>query len=112
MAARPGSKVLTRGPEAGAISIVMDPGNPRVLYAGFWQMGRKPWRLDSGGPGSGIWKSDRWRRHLDGIFTHAPGLPRGVEGRIGIAVSPANPEGVWALVEAADGGVFRSDGGE
>ena len=66
--------------------------------------------MDSGGPGSGLWKStdggDTWQD-----ISHAPGLPRGVEGRIGISVSRANPERVYALVEASDGGVFRSDNG-
>jgi photosystem II stability/assembly factor-like uncharacterized protein len=103
-------QVLTHGPDTGAADIAMDPSNPRVLYAGFWEASRKPWRLDSGGPGSGIWKStdggDSWQD-----LSHAPGLPRGVQGRIGITVSPANPERVWAIVEAADGGVFRSDNG-
>jgi photosystem II stability/assembly factor-like uncharacterized protein len=101
-------QVLTRGPDTGASDIAMDPSNPRILYASFWEASRKPWRLDSGGPNSGIWKSsdggDTWQD-----LSHAPGLPRGVEGRIGITVSPANPERVWALVEAADGGVYRSD---
>jgi len=103
-------QVLAHGPDTGAADIAMDPSNPRVLYAGFWEASRKPWRLDSGGPGSGIWKStdggDNWQD-----LSHAPGLPRGVEGRIGVTVSPANPERVWAIVEAADGGVFRSDNG-
>jgi photosystem II stability/assembly factor-like uncharacterized protein len=103
-------QVLTRGPDTGAADIAMDPSNPRVLYAGFWEASRKPWRLDSGGANGGIWKStdggDNWQD-----LSHAPGLPRGVEGRIGITVSPANPERVWAIVEAADGGVFRSDNG-
>jgi photosystem II stability/assembly factor-like uncharacterized protein len=101
-------QVLTRGPEAGASDLAMDPTNPRVLYAAFWNVSRKPWRLDSGGPGSGLWKStdggDTWSD-----ISRAPGLPRGVEGRIGVTVSPVNPERVWAIVEAADGGVFRSD---
>ena len=95
---------------AGAVDIAMDPGNPRVLYAAMWEISRKPWRMDSGGPGSGLFKStdggDNWTE-----ISRAPGLPRGVLGRIGIAVSPANTERVWALVEAADGGLFRSDNG-
>ena len=66
--------------------------------------------MDSGGPGSGLFKStdggDTWTE-----ISRAPGLPRGVLGRIGVTVSPANPERVWALVEAADGGLFRSDNG-
>ncbi len=88
----------------------MDPSNPRVLYASFWQVRRNPYHFDSGGPGSGLWKStdggDTWTD-----ISRAQGLPRTVLGRIGVAVSPANPERVWALVEAAEGGVFRSDNG-
>ena len=103
-------QVLTRGDSTGAIDLAMDPSNPRVLYAAFWEASRKPWRLDSGGPNSGLWKStdggDNWTD-----ITRSPGLPRGVLGRIGITVSPANPDRIWALVEASDGGVFRSDNG-
>jgi len=103
-------QVLTRGPDAGAVDIALDPSNPRVLYAGFWQVRRNPYHFDSGGPGSGLWKStdggDNWTD-----ISRSPGLPRGVLGRIGVTVSPANPDRVWALVEAADGGVFRSDNG-
>jgi photosystem II stability/assembly factor-like uncharacterized protein len=102
--------VLTRGPQAGAVDLAMDPNNPKVIYASFWEESRKPWRFDSGGPGSGLWKTtdggDNWTD-----ISRAPGLPRGVLGRIGVTVSPANPERVWAIVEAADGGVFRSDNG-
>src|SRR5579871_4407208 len=101
-------QVLTRGPDAGAVDIALDPSNPRVLYAGFWQVRRNPYHFDSGGPGSGLWKStdggDTWTD-----LSRAPGMPRGVLGRIGVTVSPANPERVWALVEATDGGVFRSE---
>jgi photosystem II stability/assembly factor-like uncharacterized protein len=103
-------QVLTRGPDAGAVDLAMDPSNPRVLYATFWQVRRNPYRFDSGGPGSGLWKSTDGGDHWTDI-SRAPGLPKGVLGRIGVTVSPANPERVWALVEAADGGVFRSDNG-
>jgi len=103
-------QVLTRGPDAGAVDLAMDPGNPRVLYASFWQVRRNPYHFDSGGPASGLFKStdggDTWTD-----ISRAPGLPRTVLGRIGVTVSPANPERVWALVEAAEGGVFRSDNG-
>jgi photosystem II stability/assembly factor-like uncharacterized protein len=101
-------QVLKRGTNAGAVDIAMDPSNPRVLYAAMWEISRKPWRMDSGGPGSGLFKStdggDTWAE-----ISHAPGLPAGLLGRIGVTVSPANPERVWALVEAVDGGLFRSD---
>jgi photosystem II stability/assembly factor-like uncharacterized protein len=103
-------QVLKRNNGTGAVDLAMDPGNPRVLYAALWEISRKPWRMDSGGPGSGLFKStdggDTWTE-----ISHNPGLPKGVLGRIGVTVSPANPERVWALVEAADGGVFRSENG-
>jgi photosystem II stability/assembly factor-like uncharacterized protein len=103
-------KVLFKSDKAGAIDLAMDATNPRVLYASFWQVVRKPWTFESGGPDGGIWKStdsgDTWTE-----LTHNPGLPKGVLGRIGVTVSPANPERVWALIEAQDGGIFRSDDG-
>jgi photosystem II stability/assembly factor-like uncharacterized protein len=88
----------------------MDPSNPNVLYAAFWQAGRTPWMLVSGGNGSGIFKStdggDSWKE-----ITRNPGLPAGILGNIGLTVSGANPNRVFALIEADSGGVFRSDDG-
>ena len=90
---------------SGAADLSMDPANPRILYAAFWDHQRRPWQVRSGGPGSGIWKStdggDTWTRL-------AEGLPR-LMGKIGVAVSPANPERVYAIVEAEKGGLYRSD---
>jgi photosystem II stability/assembly factor-like uncharacterized protein len=103
-------KILYRTAQAGADDLVLDPTNANILYASFWQFIRKPWTFESGGPDSALLKStdggDTWQE-----LTHAPGMPRGIVGKIGIAVSPANPDRVWAIVEAEDGGVFRSENG-
>ncbi len=103
-------KILFRNDSTGAIELAMDPSNSRVLYAAFWQAGRTPWKLVSGGAGSGIFKStdggDTWKE-----ITRNPGLPTGIIGNIGLDVSRVNPNRVWAIVEADSGGVFRSDDG-
>ncbi|HEV8486949.1 MAG TPA: glycosyl hydrolase, partial [Blastocatellia bacterium] len=103
-------KVLYRSDKAGVCDLILDPSNPRILYAGLWEVYRKPWTLESGGPGSGVFKStdggDTWTE-----ITRNGGLPKGTIGKVGITVSPANPERVWAIIEAEDGGVFRSDNG-
>jgi photosystem II stability/assembly factor-like uncharacterized protein len=102
------AKVLYVSPEAGAVDLAMDPSNPRVLYAAMWQAVRQPWTMISGGDGSGLYGT------TDGGNTWVElteGLPEGPKGRIGVAVSPAAPKRVWALVEHDDGGLFRSDDG-
>ncbi len=104
-------RVLFVSDRAGAVDLAMDPTNPRILYATTWNVRRTPHSLESGGPGSGIWKStdggDTWTE-----LTRNPGLPKGTVGISGITVSPTNPENLYAIVEAEDGGVFRSrDGG-
>jgi photosystem II stability/assembly factor-like uncharacterized protein len=100
--------VLHRGDDAGAADLCLDPRNPRILYATLWQGRRLPWRLDSGGPGSGLWRSadggDTWED-----LSRRPGLPTGVMGRAGVTASGASPGRVWCIVEAEDGAVFRSD---
>jgi len=101
-------QIYTRGVKAGAVDLILDPNNPNVIYAAFWDMHRVPWDLESGGPDSGLFKStdggDTWTD-----LSRNPGMPKGVLGRIGVTVSAVNSERVWALVEAEDGGVFRSD---
>jgi photosystem II stability/assembly factor-like uncharacterized protein len=102
-------RVLFRDANTGAIDLEMDPSNPRILYAALWQARRSPWTFESGGPGSGLFKStdggDTWTE-----ITRNAGLPdSGVVGKAGLAVSPANPDRVWAIVEHEQGGVFRSD---
>jgi photosystem II stability/assembly factor-like uncharacterized protein len=103
-------KILFRDKKTGAIDLVLDPSNPRVLYAALWEAGRTPYSLTSGGPGSGLFKSvdggDKWAE-----ISRNKGLPQGILGKIGVAASPAQPERIWAIVEAEDGGVFRSENG-
>jgi photosystem II stability/assembly factor-like uncharacterized protein len=105
------AQVLFRNERTGAIDLVLDPHNPRVLYASFWEAVRHPWEMVSGGPGSSIYKStdggDTWTD-----ITANPGLPKGLKGRIGVALAPARPSRVWALIEAENkGGLYRSDDG-
>jgi photosystem II stability/assembly factor-like uncharacterized protein len=100
--------VLYRDNKTGVSDLSMNLQNPLELYAGMWEMRRYPWALSSGGPGSGLFKTtdggDTWVE-----LTNNPGLPEGLMGRIGVAVSPARPNRVWALIESKDGGLFRSD---
>jgi photosystem II stability/assembly factor-like uncharacterized protein len=104
-------RILFVNENAGAIDLILDPTNPRILYASTWRVRRTPYSLESGGPGSALWKStdggDTWLE-----LTKNPGMPKGPLGIIGVTVSPTNPENVYAIVEAEEGGVFRSrDGG-
>jgi len=104
-------KILYRNDSTGITDLILDPKNPETIYAAFWQAWRTPWQLVSGGAGSGIFKSTDGGEHWTEI-TRNPGLPQGVIGNIGVAVSPTNSNKVWAIVEADSGGVFRStDGG-
>jgi photosystem II stability/assembly factor-like uncharacterized protein len=101
-------RVLYQSDSAGAVDLAMDANDPSTLYAAFWHAYRQPWKLVSGGTGSGLFKStdggETWKN-----ITRNPGLPAGVIGKIGITVSPVNSKRLWALIEADSGGVFRSD---
>lgn len=103
-------KVLYVSEKAGAVDLIIDRTNPKVLYATTWQVYRKAWKMWGGGPDCKLWKShdggDTW---VD--LTKNPGMPEGPIGKIGVTVSPADPNRVWAIVEANKGGVFRSDDG-
>jgi len=100
--------VLFRSAEAGAVDLSLDPTNPRILYAAFWEGVHRAHELISGGPGSGLFRStdggDTWEE-----ITRKPGLPPGALGRMGIVASPARPGRVWAIIEAKEGAVVRSD---
>jgi len=103
-------KVLYKDENTGGIDVAFDPHNPNILFAALWQARRTSWSLTSGGPGSGLYRSNdggtTWKR----LEEH--GLPKGPYGRIGIAVA-ANSDRVYALIEAhnPDGGLYRSDDG-
>ncbi len=96
---------------AGCADLIIDPENPNKLYAAMWHHYRKPWFFTSGGEGSGLYVThdggDSWVER-----TSENGLPEGHLGRIGLAVSAANPQVVYALVEAKTNGLYKStDGG-
>ncbi len=101
-------KILYVSEDAGAVDLILDPSNPRTIYASTWNVRRTPYSFSSGGPGSDLWKSTdagaTWTK-----LTGSDDLPAAPRGIIGIAVSPVNPDRVFALIEAEDGGLFRSD---
>jgi photosystem II stability/assembly factor-like uncharacterized protein len=103
-------RVLYVNDQTGASDLVMEPGNPEVFYAGMWRALRTPYSMESGGEGSGLWKStdggETWKN-----ISASKGLPKGVWGIVGVAVAPSNPDKVYTLVENNNGGMFVSNNG-
>ena len=104
-------QVFAISTKTGAVDLVMHPTNRRILFAGMWTVERKPWTLVDGSNDGGIWKSsdagETWTK-VEG------GLPSGLLGRIGLTISPANTNLMWAIIETAveqDGGIYRSEDG-
>ena len=101
------TKVLFKDRDTGAIDVAFDPENPNIVYASLWQARRQPWNFSSGGTGSGLYKSTdggvTWA-HLEGH-----GLPAGILGRIGVSVAGGGSGRVYAMIEAQEGGLFRSE---
>ena len=103
-------RTLFRDPRTGGVDISIDPHNPNVMFAALWEAYRVEYQMSSGGPGSGLFKSTDGGEHWTEI-TRNPGLPRGVVGKIGVAVSGADSNRVYAIVENENGGLFSSDDG-
>ena len=106
------TKVLFLNDSTGATDLSMDPTNPRILFASMWKFQRSPWGMDAGGGRSSLWKTTDGGDTWTDLSTN-PGMPKAPLGKIGVAVSPANPRRIYASVEAKDtlGGIFRSDDG-
>ncbi len=105
-------KVLFVNNQAGCSDLIMEPSNPSVLYAGTWRMLRTPYSMESGGEGSGLWKSidggETWKN-----ITANKGLPKGLWGIVGVTIAPSNTDKIYAIIENAAGGLFVStDAGE
>ena len=107
-AARPGRASCSATTRPAPSTWSIDPKNPDVLYAGLWEVFRTPHSLSSGGPGSGLFKTTdggtTWTE-----LTKNPGLPKPLWGKVGVSVSGADSNRVYAIIEAQDGGVFLSD---
>ena len=103
-------RTLFRDPRTGGVDISIDPHNPNVMFAALWEAFRVEYQMSSGGPGSGLFKSTDGGENWTEI-TRNPGLPRGVVGKIGVAVSGADSNRVYAIVENENGGLFSSDDG-
>ncbi len=101
-------KILFRDNKTGADELVIDPNNPQVIYVALWEAYRNAFEMSSGGPGSGIFKSTDGGDHWSEISRN-PGLPRTMLGKIGLSVSGADSNRVYAQIEAEDGGFFVSD---
>jgi photosystem II stability/assembly factor-like uncharacterized protein len=102
------NSVLFRDEKTGAVDLSMDPRNPDVLYAGLWEVFRTPHSLSSGGPGSGFFKTTDGGKTWTEITTNS-GMPARIWGKVGVSVSGADSNRVYAIIEAAEGGVFMSN---
>ena len=106
------TKILYQNPNTGAVDLAFKPGDPKTIYAALWQTRRPPWSVypPSNGPGSGLYVSHDGGDHWSRIAGH--GFPAN-PGRIGLAVSPARPDRLYALADGpwGQGGLYRSDDG-
>ena len=98
-------KILYVDENTGCSDVAIDPSNPDILYAGMWEFRRTPWSFNSGGKGSGLFRSSDAGKTWSKITKD---LPEGILGRISVAISPVNPDIVYALIEATKTGLYRS----
>ena len=103
-------KILFVDDMTGGVDLSMVRRDPSTLYAAMWQAQRVPWKLTSGGPGSGLYKTTDGGAHWSKISSN-PGYATGTLGKIGVSVAQSDPQVVYSIAQAADGGVFRSDDG-
>ncbi len=101
-------RILFANADAGAVDLCMDPNNARILYASMWRIRRTPYSMESGGEGSAIYKSTDGGETWKNISANE-GMPKGIWGISGVAVSPVNSNRVYAIIENENGGVYRSD---
>ncbi len=101
-------KVLYVNPQTGASDLIIDPSNPDIMYAGTWELIRTPYSLESGGAGSGMYKSTDGGNTWESIKNNK-GLPKGVWGIVGVAVAKSNTDKLYALIENANGGLYVSN---
>ncbi len=103
--------ILYHSDSVGAIDVVLHPQNPQIVYASMWNARRGPHFMSSGGDGCGLFRSINGGKTWEQLHTK-PGMPLGLLGKIEVAVSPANPNRMWAMIEnAKNGGLYRSDDG-
>jgi len=101
-------RILFANADAGAVDLILDPNNPRIIYASTWRIRRTPYSLESGGEGSALWKSTDGGETWTNISKNE-GMPKGIWGISGVTVSPVNSNRVYAIIENDNGGVYRSD---
>ncbi len=104
------NRVLFVNQQTGCSDITMEPGNPSVLYAGMWHVIRTPYSMESGGDGSGLYKSVDGGQTWSNLSTKK-GMPKGVSGIVCVAVAPSNTDRIYAMIENANGGLFVSNNG-
>ncbi|MBA2500775.1 MAG: glycosyl hydrolase [Chitinophagaceae bacterium] len=103
-------KTLYINDQTGVSDLVMEPGNPMTMYAGTWRVLRTPYSMESGGEGSGLWKSTDAGESWVNISSNK-GLPKGIWGIVGVAVAPSNPDKIYTIIENAKGGLYVSNNG-